>query len=321
MSRRYVLVEEERSLGCCNLVIMDALAVIVAAYYFISNIFDIHIVFRILMSLVPGIILMTLMRIKFLKTILRILFSAAWAIILTVLIIMFFFPNGDDLIWRWTLLIITFILSYGLHVAGSRELGDEENELSPHKPYSADTINNMRSQVSEQAVAEVALSRQKENDGIGDRVAALIEKENALLAEATELYSECDKDRVLLLVIKRNREKCDKIIAELKTIYNEFSMSTDLYQRAKAKSKMERMMQEIETEMKYVRDEVDKIYDEKGIGNAEIDEALFHGCDDMESLTKRYRILLEMYGDSEDESGNQEMLAKIEATYKHMRKK
>ena len=98
-------------------------------------------------------------------------------------------------------------------------------------------------------------------------------------------------------------------------------MSTDLYQRAKAKSKMERMMQEIETEMKYVRDEVDKIYDEKGIGNAEIDEALFHGCDDMESLTKRYRILLEMYGDSEDESGNQEMLAKIEATYKHMRKK
>lgn len=77
MSRKVYLVEK-RGLGCCNMVIWDAIAIILLSVDFFTQIVGIHIVFAILIGLAVFIALFALMNIPKLGKIFQVVLGFVW---------------------------------------------------------------------------------------------------------------------------------------------------------------------------------------------------------------------------------------------------
>lgn len=121
---RYILLEEKTT-SSCSFVLIDIAAVIVGIYFLLDFNFEIHTVFKIIISLIGGGALFFLMNIKILKTIIIVIFSVLWAVFFTVLIESFFFANGVDKIWHWTIIIVSFVVSLVSHHSDLSNLNSE----------------------------------------------------------------------------------------------------------------------------------------------------------------------------------------------------
>lgn len=130
MSHKVYLVEK-RGLGCCNMVIWDAIVIILLSVDFFTQIVGIHIVFAILIGLAIFIILFALMNIPKLGKILQVVLGFVW----TALVYCILETNMggfmsklfvNDPVWYWAALIIASIVFIALHIASVRDINEEE---------------------------------------------------------------------------------------------------------------------------------------------------------------------------------------------------
>ena len=319
MAKKYVVLEEEKDYACCNLVLWDFLIVMLIVFFALGELsFEIHTVFKLIISLVGGLLFLTLMRIKYLKNILTVVLSAIWALGITAALSEHEKINGDW-IWIITIGIISFLICYGLHVWGSQSLGlNDEIEVNvPKFDFDINDLNGMKSEGK-----NVDLNGLKEeNDSAIDCVTLIIEKETALMKEMENLQEAGITNRVLNAAYVRNRDKCEKLIPELVSLLENYTSISNKNKRKKLLSNIHKLINEIDTEIGYVNREISNAKaSTETKNNIDIDESLFSGCTDMDSLTKRYHMLMKTFH-PDNKDGDTEMTRKIQNTYEYMKKK
>lgn len=163
MSDKVYLVEK-RGLGCCSMMLWDALAIVGFSMYFFTQIVGIHVVFAILIGLGASIGLFALMKVPVLGAILQIGMGFAWVAAIYYLVETHMSNmarvDGEltemgfmsalfiyDPIWYWTALILASIIFVGLHIISVRDYhGDEKADRAFSNPlkkgrYSSDSTN------------------------------------------------------------------------------------------------------------------------------------------------------------------------------------
>lgn len=320
MTPKYFIVEDNTSYACCNLVLWDFLLIIITVFIKLGDFnIEIHTVFKLVISIVCGLFFLTLMKIKYLKNILTIILSAIWALVITAVSSEFEAIEGD-LIWIGTIGIISFLICYSLHVWGSSELGmDEEIDINiPRFDFNVNRINKAKVSSNKEVSFDII---NEDNERESNRVGNLIRKENLLIDEVTELFTSGISDRGLKAAYTRNRNKCQKLIPQLVSALDKYLSTANKKKRDKYLSQINKIVNKINIEIGYVRKEIDNVktnsVKEK---SSEIDESLFGGCTDIESLTKRYHMLMKTFH-PDNANGDTSMTRKVQNTYEYMKKR
>jgi DnaJ domain. len=111
---------KKENLGCCSMVLWDILLIIVLICTLMPN--SIHVVFRILIGFVCGILFMVILNIPYIGKIISVLAGLFWAYFVWELFSIgtWKFVAGDP-VWKWAIGIILAIACVVVHMASFRE--------------------------------------------------------------------------------------------------------------------------------------------------------------------------------------------------------
>lgn len=316
----------------CNLVMWDFIFVALGVGFSLYNYLHVHPVFCILLAIVTGGLFLFLLSIKYLGFILKVLLGAAWSIVILSLATLIDFVDKliEDPIWLWSILIMLFIICTMLHFMAADSLSSNQAALgNTDNPYSKRTLRPSTHYA--QNITEEASS-----------ASAFVEKLNAIIQKYNSLEEE----------FKRNIEQGFKICEEnncpdfsqdFYTYYNqvqnhqtEFQQfynkvidnSTSDEQREWCYSELARHVTDIEHANKNMSHKINEMcftqYSSTQQHTAssanDIDESLFNGCTDRDSLTKRYRNLMKTFH-PDTGNGDVAMTQKIQRTYDELLKR
>lgn len=314
-----------RRLGCCNMALWDFFAVAVLAGYSTYAQFEIHPFFCLLIGAGAGMLTLLLMRLRFLGALLQIACGVFWSQIIWHIGI--HFHPTEDPVWIWGLQTVLALICIALHFASVDEI------LGPRKEYS---YQEMDTDWQEERYRSIELGG--DSDELQERFEALTEDyleacqdREEVMQQAQELVEGPAADTLYRLM----REN-DKIWTEgtaKMNVYMDMLENADTYQEQKsAMKKAERLLAQMQQITHGVLRESSRILaagnggktEDKNVYHAsnatQIDENLFAGCRDKESLNKRYKSLMKTFH-PDNADGDTEMTVKVRSTYEYLLEK
>lgn len=316
MARRYYIVEEDRGLGCCNLVIWDFLLVAFVAGYAASQAFHLHTVFCIVIGVVAGFLMIGLMGIKKIGKILQLVCSLFWAMVCWEILKAFHLgiTESNDMIWVWAVRIGLFVIFSAIHFASAREIIGDNNDI-PVSPYD-----------------NTAGSAASEHDNLQKRYDALVDAYNESCEEHDEVMGQASR----LTCAGKGGSRLNQLMRENDALWQEGTTRMPVYvqmlSEAETESeqrslldKAEELLHRMQRSAGELMTEIHRILMEEEqtmvpAGDNVIDESLFAGCSSKESLQKRYKSLMKTFH-PDNADGDESMAVKISATYEELLKR
>lgn len=316
MARRYYVVEEDRGLGCCNLVIWDFLLVAFLAGYGVNHAFQLHTVFCIVIGVVAGALFVGLMGIKKIGKILQLVCSLFWAMMCWELLKAFHWgiTESDDMIWVWAVRIGLFVIFAAIHFASAREVIGDQEDLSADS-YAGPAENP--------AAAHDSL--QKRYDALVDAYNESTDERDEVMGQASRLSCNGQGTGRLNQLMRENDVLWQESAARMSVYIQMLSEAETSGEQRTLLDKAEELLRQMQLSTKDVMAEVHRIVTEAqehmmSAGDNEIDESLFAGCNSRESLQKRYKNLMKTFH-PDNADGDETMAVKISATYEELLKR
>lgn len=315
-----------KSLGCFNMALWDFAAVALLAGYIAYHKYTVHPFFCLLIGAAAGILTVLLMRLPFLGFLLQIACGVFWSQILWN--IGFHLHPTEDPIWIWGMQIVLAILCVALHFASVNEV------LGPKEKYNFTELD-----FDEEAQRYDRVELLADSDEIQERFEELKESyldacddRDDIMQTAQELLEEPGTDTLYRLMRENDRIWTEG--AAQMSVYVDMLQNAETYQEQKsAMKRAEQLLSKLQQISHAVLKESNQILSKAGQRTkrveakqeqtqreqtqSRIEEKLFAGCRDKESLTKRYRSLMKTFH-PDNADGDTDMTIKVKATYESL---
>ena len=380
-------------LGCLNMAVWDFVIVTAIAGYLTNRNYNLHPFYCLLVGCAAGVLLLLLMRIRFLGSLLQIACGLIWS--QAIWRVGIYFHPTDDPIWYWGMQGFLAVVCVILHFLSVHAL------LGPKKDYSHKTIDT-----TEVADRYMAIDLMDDPEEIQERFYQLkedfldaCEERDEVMALAQEILDEDDSpdtDDLYRLMMENDRiwtegtvkmgvyvdmirdarnyqeqkqaiNRAEKLLTNMERITYEVMRETnrvmalekDLYLEDEYYDEQDNFEEDEDvneqseytggsgysTESEYTK-EAKTAYEEYqrrtqsnqqsesqyrqqenaqsgqtsgAQSGGDIDQSLFAGCKDKDSLTKRYRALMKTFH-PDNQDGDTEMTIKVQKTYDYMMK-
>lgn len=319
-------------LGCCNLALWDFLAIALLTGISVKGYYEIHTFYCILMGCAAGVISILLMRIKFLGALLQIACGLFWSQVIWR--IGYHFHPTEDPVWIWGMQIVLAIICIALHFASVNEiLGPKEDYVYEEidlgqleDRYAAVDLGEDRDEIRERFVQlrDAYLDACDERDEVMDQAQELLAEEGTdglyrLMRENDRIWTEGSARMSVYVDMLQQAEtyqeqqsamkKAEKLLTRMQGITGEVMRESNQVLRG-----LNRRKSVEDREQRYQREEYSRTDEAHRQTSGDIDETLFAGCKDKESLTRRYRSLMKTFH-PDNADGDTDMTVKVQKTY------
>lgn len=342
-------------LGCLNLAVWDFVIVAAIAGIVTNKNYNLHPFYSLLVGCGAGVLLLLLMRIRFLGSLLQIACGLIWS--QAIWRVGYHYHPTDDPIWYWGMQGLLAVVCVALHFWSVNAL------LGPKKDYSHKAIDTREvedrylaidlesdpEEIQERfyQLKEAFLDACDERDEVMDLAQDILDEDDSpdtddlyrlmlendrIWTEGTakmSVYVDMIRDARTYLEQKQTLSRAEKLLANMERITYEVMRETN---RVMAMDK-DLYLEDEEYEEGYAdkdcveedyeeEDHVAGAYEDEQAGRAvggDIEPSLFAGCRDKDSLTKRYRSLMKTFH-PDNQDGDTEMTIKVQKTYDYMMK-
>ena len=342
-------------LGCLNLAVWDFVIVAAIAGIVTNKNYNLHPFYSLLVGCGAGVLLLLLMRIRFLGSLLQIACGLIWS--QAIWRVGYHYHPTDDPIWYWGMQGLLAVVCVALHFWSVNAL------LGPKKDYSHKAIDTREvedrylaidlesdpEEIQERfyQLKEAFMDACDERDEVMDLAQDILDEDDSpdtddlyrlmlendrIWTEGTakmSVYVDMIRDARTYLEQKQTLSRAEKLLANMERITYEVMRETN---RVMAMDK-DLYLEDEEYEEGYAdkdcveenyeeEDHVAGAYEDEQAGRAvggDIEPSLFAGCRDKDSLTKRYRSLMKTFH-PDNQDGDTEMTIKVQKTYDYMMK-
>lgn len=339
MSKNNVSISQRVGIGCCSMVVYDAIAIIALSIYLFSfSIFSIHVVFSFLIGDAIVLFLYWLTRFRIVGIIVQTILGLTWVSgIYYVLETKVIDENGvgfmtalrdKEPVWFWAVLVLACLLFIGLHLKGTADyywsneaskaymdpvLGSDDDDEEPEF-LPSDTQPDTDSMFSNENFIE----RKNEYDEYYCEAKDLVEK-------IIDTYHRAKlEDKKLESFISETRRYLKYTETESKAMQKNFT-SDNIIDRGVTIKKLEQFSVEIQqyiADLTPVYEEILKLESTANEAvqgdNSQHSLSFFQGCDTLEKLNKRYKSLAKAYH-PDTEAGDTEMMQIINNEYERLK--
>lgn len=316
--------------GCCNMALWDFLIVALLAGFGVRHYYEIHDFYALLVGIGAGVLVILLMKVPLLGALLQIACGLFWS--QAIWRVGYHFHPTEDPVWIYGMQILLAVFCVLIHFLSVNAL------LGSKKKY---RYQEMDPEVVERRYAAIDLTEDTDEirprflEWKADYLEACDEREE-VMDQAQELLDEEDTD-TLFRLMKENDRIWKEGSAKIQ-VYVDMLLDAEEYREQrvamvkaeKLLNQMTRITWEVTRESNRVLQNLQKRYIEEQEAceeeeyeeeqEEEIDESLFAGCHDRESLTHRYRSLMKAFH-PDTGSGDTDMTVKVRKTYEYLMKK
>jgi DnaJ domain. len=319
----------EETMGCCNLIIWDFAVVVLVSCYSLPG--HIHLLFRILIGIGFGVILFLLYNIPFLGTILQISAGIFWAMVIWVVsgVERWGFVK-EDIIWQRGIAIILGLICIGMHLMSHSEIvrssykkkNEEEEEVEI--TVREFEYKGRENKIDVNCVSDFMLQVRQFEKKHGELKEINEERYNWILSKSEVVFSKKDVIEECFNEIKSAVEAF-----EVRLVFFDKILKTGDYEEIstfikEVKILMEDILREEQGLNTALNDIVDLIVSElqrravkNDNNNNNSDFNPFAGCNDKESLAKRYRSLVKQFH-PDNQNGDTEQIQWLNSKYKEL---
>lgn len=321
-------------LGCCNMALWDFLVIALLSGMSVKELYELHTFYAILIGCACGAAMLLLMRARFLGALLQIVCGLLWS--QAIWRVGIYFHPTEDPVWIWGMQIVLAVVCVAVHFASVKALLGEKED------YRYEEVDT-----GEAWQRYTAVDLGEDTDGIGERFEELREayldacdQRDEAMEQAQELL-EWDGTDTLYRLMRENDRIWTEGTARM-SVFLDVLCGAETYQEQKSAmkraekllSQMERITWEVTRESNHVLKDIraqkyveqqqeeedageNRQRETRGTRDTEIDESLFAGCRDRESLTRRYRSLMKTFH-PDNGDGDTDMTIKVRKTYEYL---
>lgn len=335
--------------GCCNVVLWDILIAAVTSGFAFSKLSHMHWALCIIVGIIVGLVIGVLMLIKYLGAIIQFVFSIIWGVELVELLDSIFgiYKYLDkDSIQMWAIRIGLILFIFVVHLVFNELMyGNYFGFIG--EDFLKKIFNKKRNKQYDNLDMEffrISTYKKKLND-IEDRLFKLAEKKAVsyeeweqtykVFEETVSCYNNTINERIRYST--RPKKRCKDIALIISDIQSKsLLMEKNIKYMEQSLFLFEKRMEEEQREHRQKKennnykkephnDSHQSKYGENQNSNSNKQQntedtaliALFVGCNDMESLRKRYRELMKIYH-PDNFNGDNEMCQKIQSIYEKL---
>lgn len=342
-------------LGCLNLAVWDFVIVAALAGIVANKTYELHPFYSLLVGCGAGTLLLILMRIRFLGSLLQIACGLLWS--QAIWRIGYHYHPTEDPIWYWGMQGLLAVVCVALHFMSVNALLGPKKDYS-HKSintaevedrYMAVDLEDDPEEVRERfcQIREDFLDACDERDEVMDLAQEILDEDDSpdtddlyrLMLENDRIwtegsarmsvYADMIRDARTYQEQKQAMRRAEKLLSDLERITYEVMRETNrvmalekglyLEDEECEEASEDEVEGEYEEDFKYNHEEAKEPQNLGNKTSGEIDTALFAGCRDKDSLTKRYRSLMKTFH-PDNQDGDTEMTIKVQKTYDYMMK-
>lgn len=289
--------------------VIDAIIVGIIFFCIAGKTFDgLSFIIKIIMAVIIGMAYYTLVKMRYIGVILPFIGSLVWTLMLIVLLPISLLTK-DNMIWNILIAIPLFVFFFKLHVRSIRDFFKNIPEMFSIKIASVHSEKQSTATEDEEALNSYQSAKQIYTDfkafinANNEIVSAYFPESSKSINDADRIVTTTD----ILTNKKRLRSKdIQKIIEQTKGLYEINETLRIVCYHTSERIRNQRS--------NYGRNS------SSFNSSNDIDESLFSGCTDQDSLTKRYRQLMKTFH-PDNQNGDQAMTQKIQRTYEYMGKR
>lgn len=334
---RITIVEKdtpENSSGGCNLVILDFLICIIFVTYYLHSKADFELITSIFFGFLSGVLFFFLLNIPYIGFILQITLGVLWGLIIFQIFLLFSLCGSDSVFGH----IISIAFGILLHIASFYELGGEIHFPLPSLPSKRTKKKNNKGQNQTSNYDYIFFS------DAYNKIRTLDER---LCHDAENLLNEYSRNDLDIFYREYSTYKTrfvalQKSFAQTLLMLRQIQDPSYVNQARDIMNELDDLQRQLNTNIQITRqiqinrqkEEANnkKEHDSYSSKNQQTDEninhqstnntyeSLFNGCNDLSSLTKRYKDLMKTFH-PDNQNGDHEMTVKITNTYQYLKKK
>lgn len=342
--------KELEETACCNVIVWDFFITAITAGFIFVKLVHIHWGLSIVLGIIAGLIISLLMMIKYLGAIIQFGFSIIWCIGLEKVIDEIFgiykYVQKNS-IQMWVIRVVAVLIIFVIHLLWNALMFDHYFGIAGEDFFKR-IFNKKRNAYYDNLEMEfyrISIYRNKMSD-IQDRLCKLVENRavsleewsgtHDILKETADNYNDIASKKAQYSA--RPRMRCKQIALIISDIQSKILLiDKNIKHMEQSLNSFEKRMEEEEREHRQKKenynyqgdnaynDSHQSKYRESQNSNSQNQQntedtaliALFAGCNDKESLRKRYRELMKIYH-PDNFNGDNEMCQKIQSIYEKL---